>query len=172
MKVINFVLGPTFFIRVMGVVAVAAQQDQRICRIEAGFDAPRGDPPQKINQITVAKQSDKYINEFLFDDPGVVGSGGHSGFQMINLAAQFGATGIMLIGFDMDSGSGIHWHGQHPVPLRNPDDLRLKEWRRILDASAAKLKLNGVDVINCSPTSTLTVFRKITIEQALEQWGL
>ena len=105
------------------------------------FDAPRGDPPQKINKIVVAKHGDdKYVNDFLFSDPGVVGSGGHSGFQMINLSAQFGATGIMLVGFDMDSGSGIHWHGQHPVPLRNPDDLRLKEWRKVLDANAPRLQ--------------------------------
>ena len=72
----------------------------------------------------------------------------------------------------MDSGNSIHWHGQHPVPLRNPDDFRLSQWRKMLDEKAPKLKAAAIDVINCSSISTLTAFRKLTIEQALEQWGL
>ena len=40
-------------------------------------------------------------------------------------------------------GSGqIHWHGRHPVPLRNPDHF-VEEWRKIFDKEA-QLKRMGI----------------------------
>jgi len=103
---------------------------------------------------------------------GHVGSGGNSGFQMVNLAAQFGATGIALIGFDMNMNGGCHWHVNHPVPLRNPTYERFAKWIAALDGAAPDLAQHGVDVINCSPTSSLTAFPKLSIDAMLERWGL
>src|SRR4029077_474775 len=101
-------------------------------------------PPQsnlvaEVAKLKIAKKKqpgDVWINDFLFDQAGVIGSGGNSGFQMVNLAAQFGATGIALVGFDMSLIGGVHWHGNHPYPLRNPDYNRFAEWREYLDAGA------------------------------------
>ena len=78
----------------------------------------------------------------------------------------------MLIGFDMDGSNQIHWHGQHPVPLRNPDNFRFVQWRKMLDDKAPQLKKAGIDVVNCSPISSLTAFPKLTIDGALERWQL
>ena len=125
-----------------------------------------------VNTITIPKKLEIWVNDFLFDKPGEIGSGGNGGFQMINLAAQFGATGIALIGFDMHVKNGVHWHGVHPSPLRNPDHSRLYEYRKTLDASADKLFAQGIDVVNCSSTSALTAFPKMTIDEMLERWGL
>jgi len=125
-----------------------------------------------IDKLKIPQTHNLWVNDFLFDKPGVVGSGGNSGFQMVNLAAQFGATGIALVGFDMRIDSGAHWHGRHPSPLRNPDDGIFYVWRKALDGQAPKLTARGIDVVNCSPVSALTAFPKMTIEQMLERWGL
>ena len=42
--------------------------------------------------FTIPEVHNTWVNEFLFDKPGVIGSGGNSGFQTINISAQFGAT--------------------------------------------------------------------------------
>src|SRR5262245_50094745 len=75
-----------------------------------------------VQKITIRKNGKKdYVNEILMDHMGEVGSGGNSGFQAVNLAAQFGATAIALIGFDYCvNGRDHHWHGPHPPPLFNP----------------------------------------------------
>jgi len=125
-----------------------------------------------VSTIKIPQQHNIWVNEFLFEKPGVVGSGGNGGFQMINLAAQFGATAIALVGFDMRHDGGIHWHGLHPSPLRNPDAARFEQWRKALDDNAPKLLADGIDVVNCSPVSALTAFPKLTIDQMLERWGL
>lgn len=127
----------------------------------------------EVKNIRIKKdRGDKWNNDLLVEEPGLVGSGGNSGFQLINLTAQMGATGIGLIGFDMRLDGGIHWHGRHPNQLRNPDDERMREWRKNLDAVASKFKGNGIDLVNCSPVSALENYPKMTIDQMLERWGL
>ena len=126
-----------------------------------------------INKLKIAKHNNsEWINDFRFDVPGVVGSGGNSGFQMVNLAAQFGATGIALVGIDMRHSGDVHWHGRHPSPLRNPDVGQFLQWRKHLDGHAHKLFARGIDVVNCSHFSALTAFPTLTINQMLERWQL
>jgi hypothetical protein len=125
-----------------------------------------------LNRLTIPQHCNVWVNDLLLDKPGVIGSGGHSGFQMINQCVQFGATGICLIGFDMNAGGGLHWHGNHPSPLRNPDDARFWQWRIDTEKIAPRLKTLDIDVVNCSITSALTVFPKMTIDQTFERWGL
>lgn len=134
-------------------------------------------PVSDIYEIKIAEVKppfgvERFQHEFLFDEPGVIGSGMNSGFQTINITAQFGVTGLALIGFDMKLDDGIHWHGNHPPPLRNPDVERFSEWRKILDEKSHKLIEHDIDVVNCSNGSALTSFKKLTIDQMLERWGL
>lgn len=96
--------------------------------------------------------------------PGVLGHGGHGGFQALNMAVQFGARRLLLIGFDL---CGDHWHPSHPEPLRNPSARRLERWRGRLDAAAPAFAALGVDVVNCSPGSALTAYRQATIEEGM-----
>jgi len=103
-----------------------------------------------------------------FDQSGVVGAGGNSGFQALNLAVQFGGKRILLVGYDMRVDLGEHWHASHPMPLSNPHpNDNLPRWRRALDGAAGCLKEKGVAVVNCSMVSTLTAYPKMTIEEAL-----
>lgn len=111
--------------------------------------------------------------KILTDEPGVLGGGGpNSGFQALNLAIQFGATRIILAGFDMHTASGVHWHGPHRDGLVNPHEICFIKWRRILDGAAALMRDLGVDVVNVSPASALSAYPKMTIPQAMARWSL
>jgi hypothetical protein len=112
------------------------------------------------------------LNELLIEKPSYVGAGGNSGFQAFNLAIQFGATGIMLVGIDCSLDQGLHWHGRHPTPLSNPMEYNVKRWREAFDGAAVRAAQLGVDVVNCSPSSKLTAYPKMTIEEALARWQL
>ena len=106
-------------------------------------------------------------NEIVLE-PGRIGSGGNSGFQALNLAVQFGATRILLIGFDMRVDLGEHWHPRHYPPLSNPHpNDNLPRWRWALDGAAGALTTLGVKVFNCSAVSSLRAYPKMTIEEAL-----
>lgn len=109
----------------------------------------------------------KGVDRLLTDRPGQLGDGGNSGFQAINLAAQFGARRIVLVGFDLRRDRGLHWHGRHPAGLNNPSERNLVRWRLVIDRAAAELAAIGVDVVNASPVSMLNAFPFTPIEDAL-----
>lgn len=105
--------------------------------------------------------------EILVDVPAVIGWGGNSGFQALNLAVQFGAKRIIMAGFDMTLKAGIHWHGKHPKGLNNPQERNVNRWRSALDAVAPQLSALGITVINASQVSALTAYTKMSLEEAL-----
>lgn len=93
---------------------------------------------------------------------------GNSGFGAINLAYLFGCRRILLIGFDMKLGAKgeRHWHADHPAPLVQHQPFG--EWLHKAEVLAKDLKATGVEVINCTPGSALTVFPMGTLEGALK----
>lgn len=111
------------------------------------------------------------VHEILTDEPGVIGSGKNSGFQAINIAIQFGAERIILIGYDMTDRSGTHWYGRNNAAgMNNPDENNFSQWRRALAGIVPDLDARGIEVVNASEYSALTCFPKMTIEQALARW--
>ncbi len=102
-----------------------------------------------------------------FDRFGEIGSGGNSGFQAVNLAAQAGASRIVLVGFDYSLARGVHWHGPHPPGMNNPSGVNCARWRADLDAAAPLLQSLGIEVLNASPYSTLTAFEKRPLRECL-----
>jgi len=122
-----------------------------------------------IRIIDVEKECDHLLMKKL----GVVGSGGNSGFQALNLAVQFGVARIMLVGFDMHGRQGLHWYGYNNGPGRNnPTEDNFRRWRVAFINAAPRLKDLGIDVVNISPTSDLECFRRLTMQQALTEWQL
>lgn len=116
---------------------------------------------------------DKREYRMVFDNPGTIGNGGNSGYQAINLAVQFGANRIILVGFDMQERSGLHWYGRnHWERSGNPDRDCFDRWRVAMEDAAVDLDDQGVTVINVSPISALTCFRRGTIKGALAGWGV
>lgn len=111
---------------------------------------------------------DRRSEKLIVDRPGTVGWGGNSGFHALNLAVQFGARKIILVGFDMHLQAGHHWHGKHPQGLNNPTDRNVGRWRRTFDAAAPQLETLGAAVVNTSPISALSNYPKMSLEDALE----
>lgn len=94
--------------------------------------------------------------------------GGHSGFHAINLAVQFGAKRIVLVGLDMNLHRGRHhWHPEEDRMWRNRTDQNMAECRSALDACAPQFEKLGVEVINASPASALKAYRKADLMDAI-----
>jgi hypothetical protein len=93
---------------------------------------------------------------------------GNSGFGAINLAFLFGCRKIVLLGFDMQPGphGKKHHHVDHPAPL--VQHLAFGEWLHKSQVLARDLKAAGCVVLNATPGSALTVFDKVSLEEALK----
>ena len=90
----------------------------------------------------------------------------NSGAQAIALASLFGATRIVLLGFDMGRiNNKTHWHGDHPKPLGNGN--RYAAWIRAIDTMAAPLRDAGISVVNCSRHTALKCFERAPLEAQL-----
>lgn len=106
----------------------------------------------------------------LTDEIGRIGcglrtGGGHSGFHAINLAVQFGAKRIVLVGFDMRLDNGAHWHADAAQRRKNAKDVA--ECRDALDACAPQFVELGVEVINASDVSALSAYPKMSLMEAI-----
>lgn len=101
-----------------------------------------------------------------------IGSAKNSGFQAVNLAACFGASRIILIGFDMTLAGGSHWHGDHTGGLTNPSKVKIRQWATAMDGAAVDLLHIGVEVLNASPVSSLTAYPKMTLSEAAKCFHL
>lgn len=107
-------------------------------------------------------------NSMLFNEAGVLGSGGGSGFRLLNLVCQFGARAIVLCGFDMNPDVVAHWYGRNKWSgAGNPARKKMDQWRAHIDAAAKPLRKRGVEVINASMFSSLCAYPKSTLGDAL-----
>lgn len=137
--------------------------------LKVAFDTALRGCFRDINLIDVRGKVDR----ILLDEPGVVGGGGNSGFQAVNLAAQFGASRILLVGFDLHDRSGLHWYGRNVGQGRNnPNEDNFRRWRLAFEASADDFVKAGMDVVNASPISALKCFRRRGVAETLAEWGL
>ena len=125
----------------------------------------------RFPDIHIVQIKDPSGDRLVLTEPGIIGSGGNSGFQALNLAVLFGARRILLVGFDMTDQFGVHWYGRaNGTGRSNPAEWNFKRWRGAFAAASPQLKLAGVQVLNCSDLSVLTCFPKLTLEQALHEW--
>jgi hypothetical protein len=122
-----------------------------------------------LNKIEIAEHG----HRLLFDQPGTVGNGYNSGFQSLNIALQFGARRVLLVGFDMQGGGELHWYGRNDWKgARNPGPPNFMRWRDAFEGACPELKRRHVEVINASPDSALVCFPHMSIEDALAHWNL
>lgn len=92
--------------------------------------------------------------------PDSLAHGYNSGYQALGLAVKFGATRILLLGYDMRGG---HFHGAHPDNTKPPFSLCIP----IFATLVAPLAALGVEVINCTRKTALTCFPRVPLEVAL-----
>lgn len=126
-------------------------------------------PGLKVTASDNAFPATKYLHptgtEGFDPHPGFIRTGGNSAYQAMHIAAQAGASRILLCGVDLHSNGGIHHHGRHPYPLRNPAESEFILMRNRFKTFPAKEL--GIEVLNCSPGSMLECFPKVEIEEAL-----
>lgn len=100
-------------------------------------------------------------NGFSFD-PAFLHYGRNSGFQAVNLALLFGATSIVLVGFDMRIVEGKeHFFGGHPAGLRGTTKEQFEGFVQAFEQ--AKLP-EGIEIFNATPGSALKCFPSITLD--------
>ena len=119
--------------------------------------------PWGVQQVMLDRPSDK-LNLVRYN---CVGWGGNSGFQALNLAIQFGCHKIILVGYDMTTQRGLHWHGAHPPGMNNPTEQNIRRWRRAIDGAADQIAPLGIEVINASAISMLERYPRMELEAAL-----
>lgn len=103
----------------------------------------------------------------LSRDQSAVSSGWNSAFQALNLAVLQGASRILLLGLDLRDDHGAHFFGDHPPGLqkRSPYATFIKAFM----SAAPVLAEMGVEVINCSQTSALHCYPKMSVEDAISK---
>lgn len=99
------------------------------------------------------------------DRPEYLRTGANSGFVALNLAVHLGASRIVLLGYDMQRGPNDegHWFGEHPNKSRSDYDRFLKFFPSVVDPLARL----GVEVVNCTRETALTVFPRVALREAL-----
>lgn len=105
----------------------------------------------------------------LTDDPGALCTGSNSGYQAIHLAVHFGATHILLLGYDMQPAPDgtRHYFGEHPKPLGQRSNY--DQFRKTMATLVPPLKQRGVRVWNCSRSTALQCFPRVPLEQAMAE---
>ncbi len=93
-------------------------------------------------------------------------NGGNSGFCALNLAYTLKPRRIVLIGFDMSRGPNgePYWHD--PYPWAHPKGAtkpgHFKRWIAQFTPAAEQCAAAGIEVLNVTTNSALTVFKRIS----------
>lgn len=119
------------------------------------------DPPDGLELFWL-----KRVRE-LITTPGVIGSCDNGGFQAINVGYHFGCRRFLLLGFDMQAGKRAHCHDDHPKPMGNPGASAFDLWNSGWHDAEVSIRAAGVELINCTPGSRLTLFPMMSVEEAL-----
>lgn len=103
-------------------------------------------------------------HEAWSDDPTMV-AGYDSGTSAINLAMLFGATEIILIGFDMCGGRWFN--GELPHFMPKPRESDFQTHMSVLPSLARDAERKGVRIVNVSPISRVNVFERRPLAEFL-----
>lgn len=99
--------------------------------------------------------------------PNYIYKGGHSGYQAVHLAAKFGAKRILLCGFDLRDVNGkSHWFGHYYSKTLNTRP-NYRNWANNFQPLFKFLAGAGVEVLNCSPGSSLRGAKMAKLEEVL-----
>ena len=143
------------------------------CRNSKGSSCPGIRAALNYPDVKRVEIRDKKLERILLDEPMAIGSGCNSGFQALNLAAQFGVKGVMFIGLDRTDKNGLHFYGRNNWDgANNPQRENFQTWQRGFANAGAFFLSRGVDIVNCSSETAVTAFRKDTIKKTLNVWGI
>jgi hypothetical protein len=90
-----------------------------------------------------------------------------TGGTAINVAYLLGASRIVLLGFDMRMVDGKHnWHDNHQKVER--DKIYQGSMMPFLKPMSDAMKVTGLQIVNATPGSALTLFPIVTLEELKE----
>jgi hypothetical protein len=100
----------------------------------------------------------------------MISCGGSSGYGALQLAFKKRARKIVLLGFDYGfTQPGVWHHNEHHYNFwQSQSTLRWRQFAASFNVAAPVLKTAGVEVINASPSSTITCFPRLSIDEAIE----
>lgn len=132
-------------------------------------ELPNVDKTPLIKAIPRMKLIAGRVHKGFSADPAVIHYGENSGFQAVNLALLFGASKVLLVGFNMQLVKGVrHFFGDHPWPAVNTESYGYDRFLQHFDAAKDTVP-PGVEIVNCTPNSRLTCFRPSTLKLELPQ---
>lgn len=120
--------------------------------------------PDYVKRVARAKD-----HEHLCDLPNHV-CGFDSGTSAINLAYHFGASEVVLLGYDMTGGRWFcdaNGRGEWPHPMPRIPEQHFRRHKGPLNAFNADAKAKGLRIVNCSPISTVDAFERQPLEAFL-----
>jgi hypothetical protein len=90
--------------------------------------------------------------------------GCNSGAALLAQAAHWDVRRLVLLGYDCQFTYGrAHWHGDHPVSLGNARSIG----RWAAQFESLKPLMAGIDVVNASRETALTIFPCMQLDEAL-----
>lgn len=102
----------------------------------------------------------------LSDKPTTICWNQNSGAAAINFATLAGATRIMLLGFDMCAENNTtHWHSVYGKV--NTHKNQFNRFLRGFPEIAKQAKKKKIEILNVSPNSAITAFRKVSLKDVL-----
>jgi len=109
---------------------------------------------------------------FSFDLEQGVYSGYTVSYLALQLAVYMGFKKVFFVGLDLKHDNGqTHFFGNDYVS-NNHEHTEFPKMARMLDYGAKALAEIDVEVYNCSPVSTLTCFKHVSLEWAVDQPAL
>lgn len=139
------------------------QVRSRKAQIEAFAGIKVGMQPQ--HQVPDVIRMRNCGEQGLEHDPSGLRTGRSSGYQAINLAVHFGASRIILLGYDysLAAASQAHFFGSHPDHTQPLFSLCLRNFKTIVQP----LRDLGIEVVNASRHTKLHAFPRVSLEAAL-----
>lgn len=115
--------------------------------------------PETVKRVARSKDHTR-----LSDLPDHV-CGYDAGTSAINLAFHFGATEIVMLGYDMCGGRWFH--GEMPHHMPKPPEAHFHRHMAPLPELAKDCQRRGIRVVNVSPISRVTAFERGRLEDWL-----
>ncbi len=104
----------------------------------------------------------------LETDPHYLSTGGHGGWQAINLAVHLGAASLILLGYDMQpdpsNADRHHFFGEHP----NNTHVRYSQWLPLYDDLPRQLAAVSVTVVNATRSTAIRTVPRVSLAAAID----
>ncbi len=118
-----------------------------------------GEPVKGVDTVSLTMLAHR---EPMPREPGSVVSGDHSGFQALGFALTLGSTRILLLGYDCGGNKRNCHSGREPrFSSEPPFDQWIEKYNQVPG------RWPHVEIINCSPQSRITAFRKTELREVL-----